>query len=300
VSGSKVAVLIAILAVALVSYQIIGDKEFERDSTVTPDGVAESELPTNIPAQQAAVKPIVTGATDEQRCLTMAEVRENSAVRQLMRQLDAAAARGADIEIFRGLDEAEILGYAEQGDSAAMIVTGAILVLQAYGSNSSRAIDWLSGDGYLEDVDPDQPVSPNAGLALNDAAYWFYRAALHGRLLALQHYGEVRSQLFGGPVGLGWISRDEYDLLETDQRDALAPAKVYRSAALDMIPGANAGFIQGTTRLPSTNEIADPIRNEILHEFNMALSDSDLPPPATTTGDVGAFERLRLRICASE
>jgi len=297
---TKAVLLLVSLVAVLIGYRIL--RSTPDSPAAVPATVVEPTLSDPVVRTATEVTNIdqSAGPNETTECLTMDQVREHPIVRQLMNQLDAAASRGADIEIFRGLDESEVLGYAEQGDAAAMVVIGAMLALRAYDADSSKAFDWLTGDGHLVGVDLEYPMSSEASLALNDAAYWFYQAALNGRLMALQHYGQVRSQLFGGPVGLGWTTREEYDSLDADQKNELMPQNMYHRVATDMIPGSDEGFIQGSKRLLATGEFADRVRNGLHHEFNMALSDSGLPSPVTAVADPAEFEKLRSQICDSE
>jgi len=299
-NATKAVLLLVSLVAVLIGYRVLPGTP---DSPATvPPMVVEPTSPDPVVTNETEVTNIdqSAGPREVTECLTLDQVRAHPIVRQLMSRLDAAAARGVDIEIYRGLDESEVLGYAEQGDSAAMVVTGAILALRAYDADSSRVIEWLTSIGHLDGVEIRQQMSSDASLALNDAAHWFYQAALNGRLMALPLYGQVRSQLFGGAVGLGWISREEYDSLDPRQKKELLPQNMYHRVARDMIPGSVSGFIQGSKRLPSSSEIAERVRNDIHHEFNMALSDSDLPLPITAAGDPAEFEKLRSQICDSE
>ncbi len=233
-------------------------------------------------------------------CLTMDEIRARPLVRELMQRLDAAAVEGDDVETFRGVDVDSVRGFAEQGDAAAMAVTGAILVMQAFKQPEALAVDWLNSGGHLDGIEMRLSPSSEASLILNDAAYWFYEAALNGRVMALQHYGQVRGQVFGGPVGLGWVSQEEYDTLDDEQRNELSPFNMFRMTAIDLVPGSYEEFVRGSNRTPSRSEIGERIRNDIHHEFNVALSNSDLAPPIISAAEATELEELRSQICASE
>ncbi|MGI9261512.1 MAG: hypothetical protein ACR2QR_05735, partial [Woeseiaceae bacterium] len=207
----------------------------------------------------------------------------------------------ADIEKFRGVDDASVRGYADQGDSAAMVVVGAMSVMSAFRMDASRAVDWLANGGELEGVVMEQQqMSSAAGLALNDAAYWFYQAALHGKVSALRHYGQVRGQLFGGPVGLGWIEQQEYDALEPDQQLELSPANMYSNVAMEIRPPAGADAIPYSLLLASGTESTQRIREDIRNEFSAAVSDAGLDSPATSAADIAELQNLRSRLCATE
>jgi hypothetical protein len=290
-STSKILLAVVALTLALVAFQYWWSSD-EPTLQATPDPenlpAATEERPEKVSAQESAVADI----DDLLECLSADELRDHPVIRQYMSQIDAASVEGTEVEVFRGLDEATVRGYAEQGDSAAMAVMGALQVMRAYRIPDSQALDWLNRNGKIDGQKRPEPLPADASLALNDAAYWFYEAALNGRLMALQHYGQVRGTLFGGPVGLGWIVQEEYDALEGIQRDELFPVNMYRRVAIDLIPGSE--------RIPLRSEIAERVRNEIHNEFNITLSDSGLTPPAMSVADSKLLEELRLRVCETE
>lgn len=93
--------------------------------------------------------------------------------------MEAISASGTALTAYENLGEDSLQSFANQGDSAAMVVLGAMQVM--------RAIDWLSGKNLIDDVNiGTDELSGTASLALNEAAYWFYEAASHGRVMALQ------------------------------------------------------------------------------------------------------------------
>lgn len=298
---TKTILLLLSLVAVLIGYRLL------RNSSESAPPSATEQLPVNDLAQTGpdmtdAGKNVESDETDRPvACLTKDELRVHPVIRQLMSQLESASVEGADIEIFRGLEEATVTGFAEQGDSAAMAVTGAILVMRAYKLDDSLAIDWLSRGGHIEGVETGQPLSSDASLALNDAAYWFYRAALYGRLFALRNYGQVRDRLFGGAVGLGWVSQEEYDSLDTDQLNELLPENLYRKLVFDLAPQLDTGLNWSPSMNVLRSETAGRIRNDLFQEFHTALADSDLPPlnaPAAAT--LQELDELRSQICDSE
>jgi len=293
-------VLVILVVAATIAYRVF--------NAAPPPPETPAETAVQPRPQSAAVRTEPMAAPDaadageeEPDCITMDELNAHPLIRQVQSQADAAATNGADIEKFRGLDDATVRGYADQGDSAAMVVVGAMSVMRAFRMDASRAVDWLANGGELEGVVMEQQqMSSDAGLALNDAAYWFYQAALHGKVLALQHYGQVRGQLFGGPVGLGWIEQQEYDALEPDQQLDLSPANMYSNVAMEMKPPAGAGAIPYSLLLASGTEATRRIREDIRNEFSAAVSDAGLDSPATSAADIAELQRLRSRLCATD
>lgn len=273
---------------------------------MTTESLAQPELPSATTSVDTAIEeravPSAAAAMEaEPDCLPVDELNRHPLVLKLQSQADTAATDGIDIEKFRGIDDATVRGYADQGDSAAMVVVGAMSVMRAFRVDTSRAVDWLANGGALDGVVMEQQeMSPDAGLALNDAAYWFYQAALHGKVFALRHYGQVRDQLFGGPVGLGWIEQQDYDALERDQQLVLSPARIYGSAAAAMRPVPDENVSRTPVSKSPVSEIAERVLFDIRSNFDDSIADAALPQPTTSSSDVAEYERLMSQVCISE
>lgn len=299
----KLSVLVILLVVAMIAYRIFDAVPPPTEpAAVITERLAPESVTKPTDNRREMMAPPVTNIPGGETldCLTWDELNAHPHVRQLQGRADAAATNGAEIEKFRGIDDVSVLGYADQGDSAAMVVVGAMSVMRAYRMDVSRAVDWLANGGDLEGVVmQQQQMSSDASLALNDAAYWFYQAALHGRVFALRHYGQVRGQLFGGPVGLGWIGQAEYDDLGPEQQQELWPVKLYGHAASAMKPSPDESAIQRSARMASGGELVAEILAEIQNEFDMAVVDAALPQPAASASDIAEFERLRSQVCGS-
>ena len=300
----KLSVLVILLVVATIAYRVFVAAPPTQE--IAAETIEPPKPAPDMPATDAVPESIAPSVAEnpgekEPDCLTADELNALPLIRQLRSQADAAATNGADIERFRGIDDVSVRGFADQGDSAAMVVVGAMSVMRAFRMDASRAVDWLANGGELEGVVMEQQqMSSDASLALNDAAYWFYQAALHGKVFALQHYGQVRGQLFGGPVGLGWIEQAEYDALGPQQQQELRPVNIYGSAAMAMKPAPDASISQSSARKSSASEVAKQILTDIRHEFDVAVVDADLPQPAASMSDIAEFESLRSQVCASE
>ncbi|MGI9205454.1 MAG: hypothetical protein ACR2Q3_15680 [Woeseiaceae bacterium] len=300
----KISVLVILAVAVSIAYRVF--------TAASPP--AESQAETAVQPRPASVSPPATPRTEttvmsnaaslveeESDCITTAELNAHPLIRQFQSQADAAATNGADIEKFRGVDDASVRGYADQGDSAAMVVVGAMSVMRAFRVDASRAVDWLDNGGELEGVVMEQQqMSSDAGLALNDAAYWFYQAALHGKVFALQHYGQVRGQLFGGPVGLGWIEQQDLDALDLQQQQELRPGKIYARAAMRMNPAPDASAGQNPNPVVAGSEITERLLADIRSEFDAAIVDAGLPQPTASISDIEAYENLKSQVCVAE
>ena len=300
-SRLKIAVLGAALTIALVAYRFFGGYSADPDITLTPPELAESEFPAVIAEQVTTAEPATLAMVDEPGCLTLLQLQNMSTVAQDAARLVALQTHGLPIAPYESFDDSTLRTFADQGDSAAMVFIGATAVLRAYDIDVALATSWLSNEFVIADLDTGQTqLSSEASLQLNEAAYWFYQAALHGRLFALQHYGEVRSRLFGGPIGLGWISEDKFDELDDGEVASLQPTNVYMQVAYDIAPQLREGLHADLSLSLPESEVQLAIRKTILAEFADTMSESGLPgvdiAPTASPGIVELYDR----ICSSE
>jgi len=217
-SFGKILLLIALLTIAMFVYQYQRNTSEEIATEALAPAVSAVEIvPLDTPQEAPALEAAPTATADEPGCLTLKQLEEHPQLLQDTQRLYSVAAAGPDIDSYRDIDDATLRQFAEQGDAAAMVMVGANAVMRAFDQDQSQSIAWLNGEEIIEDFESESgAASPEASLELNDAAYWFYQAALRGRLFALGNYGSVRSKLFGGPVGLGWISQEDYE--ESERR----------------------------------------------------------------------------------
>lgn len=291
-----------LLVAAAIAYRVFSTSPPPPE--MTTESLAQPELPSattsvDTAMEERAVPGAAAAIEAEPDCLRVDELNRHPLVLKLQSQADAAATDGIDIEKFRGIDDATVRGYADQGDAAAMVVVGAMSVMRAFRVDTSRAVDWLANGGALDGVVMEQQqMSSDASLALNDAAYWFYQAAVHGKVAALRHYGQVRGQLFGGPVGLGWLTQEEHAALDLQLKQALQPANVYAGAAATMNPVPPSVANQDSQLAIVQSEITARVIAEIRSEFAAAVVDADVPQPTASDSDLEAYARLRSQLCA--
>jgi len=210
-------------------------------------------------------------------------------------------ATGPDIESFRGVELQAVEEFAAQGDSAAMAVLGAASVLRALGKDDGKAVAWL----LFEEWDQSfalfgREFSSAQILALNDAAYWFYQSALHGRLRALGKYGEVRSAIFGGPVGLGWLTQTDYAALNSGEKTAINVSNVYMVLANDLAPEIKMGPLGLMFDAVPETELQLEIRSKLQTEFNQAHDESGLPPISVPPAATVDFEEILSQACSND
>lgn len=305
-SVTKISALVIVLVGLFIGYRLLSDTDIE--TVVAP--VAEDNLATIVPKEpeDSAVEVVndqdVSAPSvllDEPDCLTVKQFEELPELMQDFARMDQVSAGGSALSSYENLGEDTLRSFADQGDSAAMVIIGAMSVMRAYEMNESLAVGWLNGEQGINDlnVGTDEP-SPSASLALNDAAYWFYEAASHGRIFALQQYGQVKGRLFGGPVGLGWISQEEFDELSSNEKASLDPSSVFGQVAYDIAPSLREGALGSlSTMTPQTNE-QRAIRKTLHAEFEQHLVDAELPPIQVAATASDELEELYDRVCESE
>ncbi len=303
-SITKVLVLIVVLTLALVGLRYWSSED---DSGVIPAAAVAPGSSVSAGTQEFLdeAEPVHEVAepvrTDEPTCLTLRQFEQTPEVVQDMARLEPLSVHGTAMSAYESLDEDTLRGFAEQGDSAAMAIIGAIYVLRAYDLDESLAIAWLNDDQTISDLDlGNSQLSSAASLSLNEAAYWFYESAMHGRLFALQNYGRSRGRLFGGPVGLGWVSQEEYDALNPSEKAALVPANLYTQVVFDIAPTLRKGSLGVLSRSVPQDPLHDMVRAELAMEFEQSLSDRGLPPTSEIPAASPVIESLLDRVCESE
>ena len=258
--------------------------------------------------QEIEAPPTTQSSAADQRlqddtpgCLTERQLDSHPLIRQDGERFHSVATSGPQIEIFRGMPEASLRSFAAQGDSAAMAVLGARAVMRALGLNEERAVRWLQFEDFnMETMLVGKTFSEAALLELEEAAHWFYRAAMHGRLYALRNYGDVTHARYGGPVGLGWIKESDFRLLSTREKAALMPPNVYQNVANDIAPRLTEGPIGWLGDMTIRTDLEGQIRNELVGEFRKARDAAGLPPISVADTASPDIDVLLAQLCASE
>jgi len=301
----KISVLVIILVSLFIGYRLWMSTE------------PEIELVTNADLVQLETKPnsVVDTATvtvpesdvpevelmDKPGCLTVAQLEEHPELRREAERADAVSTSGAALTSYENLTEETLHGFANQGDAAAMVVLGAINVMRAYGRDDSQAIAWLNRELTIPDFSVGTNELPgDASLALNEAAYWFYEAASHGRVMALQRHGEVKHRLFGGPVGLGWVSQEAYDAMASREKRTMHPSILYWQLSYDVLPELRESGLTSieASEIP-VSRLQIEIRERLRIEFDQGREDRDLPPLQIATATTMSFEDLVELLCDS-
>jgi len=302
---TKASIFVIILVILFFGYRIWQSQEAEIVAMPAAETISNTEVPTV--AANTMVEPVPEvndvplAAFDEPGCLTVKQFEELPELRQDAERMESVSSTGAALTAYESLGEDTLQSFANQGDSAAMVVLGAMNVMRAYEKDDSAAIRWLNGEQSIADINVGtEELSGNASLALNEAAYWFYEAASHGRVMALQQHGQVKGRLFGGPVGLGWLSQTEYDALSLNERNSLIPNNLYSQVSYDVVPALREGPIG--SMLSGLSPVSDKqveIREQLRVEFNQNLEDRGLPQIQVAAAATTSMEDLFDRVCES-
>jgi hypothetical protein len=143
-----------------------------------------------------------------------------------------------------------------------------------------------------------QPLDPEVITHLEEARDWFYKSALHGRLLALRNAGEIIALVAGTPTELGWIEEDEYESLDAYERYELDPATVHEALAFEIAPQLRSGpFGAAISELTAGGERQKAVLDELASQFNADREAAKLPPIVIPESSVPSMEVFEARLC---
>ena len=239
---------------------------------------------------------------DHEHCLTVEQLESHPLLVNDAYRFDAVGTTGPTIGAYRGLSSSDLHGLATQRDSAAMAVLGAMAVMRSVGEPEDKAVAYLMHEVTLHQMSSfKRPPDPEAAAHMEEARAWFYKAALHGRLMVLYHVGELLWREKGGPVELGWISKDEYESLSPYQKSALLPSNVYNGLAFEIAPELKSGPLGGIfSDFRLQTERQQQILQELRDQFHLDLESAGLPPISVAESKVPPIEELEKMLCQSE
>ncbi|MGB5255634.1 MAG: hypothetical protein WBN44_00130 [Woeseiaceae bacterium] len=295
--------LIAIAAVLLTSLRFFSDDPKDASDVRSNNGPEEINDRDDDPAiYDPPATPTETLDGESAPCLTLEQLEGHPVVAQDAYRYEAVIDSGPVIAAYRGLSEQELQDLAGQGDSAAMAVLGAMSIMRARDLPEDKAVSFLMfEDPALLSFTFSRPFSPEFIDHMTQARQWFYKAALHGRVMVLYRVGGALVFEQGGPVELGWIGKEEYDGLSTYEKTALDPSNVYNVLAYEVAPGLKSGPNGElvSTLMPRT-ERQKVIVDELVAQFERDLQDAALPPIVVSESSMPSLDELILLLCDSE
>jgi hypothetical protein len=213
-------------------------------------------------------------------CLTYAEARRHPGLRREFERLRGAGLLMDDVEAYRHVDDATLTELSRTGDTAAMMVLGQRRLLAALGRDPAMAVDLLAGRQLSQEGGSIDLEAIDREL-LDEAAGWFYRAALHGRIYALQKFGDTlqwREGLIEAPVRLGWVEQAEWTGMTRMEQAAWSPPNVYAEAIYDLSPALTTGYSGIGYNLQLKSEKTQVLRDRVVKRFLADQHDAGLPP----------------------
>ena len=302
-----------VLSIALIAAVFTGYLLMKRnDSTVDVENndISNQEAtetivatPTNpretITSIEHNINPASGAQVDASNCLSQEQLESGPELAAEYARFDSLVTSGPTIESYRGLSSTELAGLANQGDSAAMAVLGAISVMKAMNLSEDRAVAYLLLEGpSLQSFGFEQPLESETAEHLEAASDWFYKAAVHGRLLALQNAGEVIAIVGGSPIQFGWIQPQEYESLASYEQQGLDPTNVYGALAFEIAPELRTGplgeMISGLTPGGDRQQL---VLNELAWRFQEDRKIAGLPPVDISESTAPSLEEIDSMLC---
>jgi len=308
ISAWKFVVSIALICAVFASYLLLtrSDPPVHNQRIESPyqSGVQEAIADAKNPIAQmnSSVRPsdpTLHPRNEIADCIRLTDFESNPVLSAEYARFDSLVTSGPTIESYRGLSSAALAGLAGQGDSAAMAVLGAISVVRAMKLPEDKAVGYLLLEGpELQAFDFADPLEPEVAEHLEEARAWFYKAAIHGRLLALQNVGEIVASMGASPIDLGWIQQEDYDSLETFEKHALDPANVYAALAFEVAPELRSGpmgaMISGQTPGGGRQQM---VLNELAWRFDQEREATGLPPVEISESTAPSMEEFESMLC---
>ena len=308
ISAWKFVVSIALICAVFASYLLLtrSDPPVHNQRIESPyqSGVQEAIADAKNPIAQmnSSVRPsdpTLHPRNEIADCIRLTDFESNPVLSAEYARFDSLVTSGPTIESYRGLSSAALAGLAGQGDSAAMAVLGAISVVRAMKLPEDKAVGYLLLEGpELQAFDFADPLEPEVAEHLEEARAWFYKAAIHGRLLALQNVGEIVASMGASPIDLGWIQQEDYDSLETFEKHALDPANVYAALAFEVAPELRSGpmgaMISGQTPGGGRQQM---VLNELAWRFDQEREATGLPPVEISESTAPSMEEYESMLC---
>ncbi len=288
------------LLVKGINSQVGTDSSQATRQTVTQDAIAEApQQLVRIAKGERSIRPAADRQGEAADCISPAELDSDPVLADEYARLDSVITSGPTIASYRGLSSAQLGNLAIQGDSAAMAVLGAVSVMRARKLPEDKAVAYLlREDPSVWSFSLQPPLKPEVVKHLEQASDWFYKAALHGRLLALENAGEIIALVADTPTELGWIEADEYANLAGYERYELDPATVYHALAFELAPELRSGpFGAINAELTQGGERQQLVLDELARQFSEDRQAAGLPPIAITKSSAMSTAELSAMLC---
>ena len=295
--------LVAVTGILLTGSQFATDHDYvSRVSTLVETSSEYGDRRGDLEPEADSRSQPGSAGDSAQPCLTVEQLERHPILVRDSYRFDAVSGSGSSIASYRGLTEQELLDFAAQGDSGAMVVLGAMAVMRAREWPEEKAVPYL----LLEDPElifykSDRPFSEKFLAHMARAREWYYKAALHGRVMALHRVGDLLSFERGGAVELGWIDAAEHDSLSEQEKIALMPANLYSMLAFEVAPALKSGPL-GTliADLMPRSDRQQAIVDRLAERFYRDLDDAGLDFVSIPESTAPPIDDLLDLLCESE
>ncbi len=299
--GKIVVVMIAIVGIALLWFFLKSDSPKELPNAVSTLSTQIAPSSDATPAASTSDDETVEPA-DAETCLTPSQLETSNLFKAEQEIMEALSGAGSQqVNAYRGNTRDQVLPFAEQNDSAAMVVLGAMAMVRGRGEDESRAFEFLNPkEGAGLDL-----IGPQIGVELTDAAAadyqeaydWFYKAALYGRLLALANAGEARYAMEPSPIKQGWISREDYDSLPRREKGNLQILSLYNTAMSQIAGNPSDGMLGIILSIQPRTQIVDDLALTISEQFEIDRKAAGLPAIHIPKSTLPSPEEIVSMVC---
>lgn len=283
-----------------IAYSLMQSQPTQELADTAPTSALQDQIPS-VGTKADSDGPASIGPNDQTvtpDCLSWERLQDHPVLSEEVARFDSIAVTGPTIASYRGLDDSSLESFAAQGDSAAMAVLGAISMLKARNMQPHHAVPYLLfEDGPVRAYITPSMEDPKARQHYSDARDWFYKSALHGRLLALYWYGEITGSLEGGAVGLGWTDQATFEALPSAQQVALWPSTVYSLLAFEIAPKLRTGVGEMYYDLLPKHEFQPAVLEKLAVRFEQDRIAQRLPPIELPTSVGPPWAQVEEMLC---
>ncbi len=277
------------------------------------------QIAVSVPAEQAAEKKkpvVVLGADDDDNslppersydetlptsadnCLTPSQLETHPLVTNELATLEPLIVLGESMEAYRGLSRANLIALANQNDSAAMAVLGAMAVLRGKNTDEAHAVSYLRmRDFRLRSSVMNASPAQNADEEYQRAIDWFYKSAMHGRLFSMGQIGATLDLMESNPIKHGAVTQKELDAMTKEERAYFSMTAVYMEASMHVAGYPTEGILGQFSKLPVFSEVAMRLSVEIAEQFVADQMQAGLPPVHIPTSTMPPMEEFIEMLC---
>ncbi|MEM6818905.1 MAG: hypothetical protein AAF578_08935 [Pseudomonadota bacterium] len=317
----------ALLISAVVVLALRSSEPTPANSTVQSmeDGIAQPTEQTTIPKPEPSVLSVDTSVETESVAPTQPEVSESADAPdsdesepcippedifaqpvfvEELKRMEPVSIIGSDYEVFLDVDKAGLRSFAEQGNSAAMVLYAMYLSAEAKGEDPERLVAMMtqfsitpSNPGFIAIGGADLREAPaNAKALFEESEYWYREAVARGRIMALVLLGEVRSKLGRTIEDLELDLSDEAQAIVEKSGYPASTMMAHMSAVAKLVPNLGNQVSAAT----STNEevqllneaVAEALSNQVIEDAAALGLSIPVIPSANPE-----FAKLESRMC---